>query len=75
MATALGRKSQGNKREVDTATMDHIIATTYAKAISGQLIEDKTDLANKIAIMIHKPNQTWKEASKRYRTPKTFFTS
>jgi hypothetical protein len=55
--------------------MDHIIATTYAKAISGQLIEDKADLANKIAIMIHKPNQTWKEASERYRTPKTFFTS
>ena len=71
----LEERAKATREKYNTATMDHIIATTYAKAISGQLIEDKTDLANKIANMIHKPNQTWKEASERYRTPKTFFTS
>jgi len=71
----LEERAKATREKYDTATMDNIIATTYAKAISGQLIEDKTDLANKIANMIHKPNQTWKDASERYRTPKTFFTS
>ena len=69
----LKQKAEATRRKYTKDKLDHILTTTFAEAMAGSLIENKTDLKDRIVDMIQKPNPTWREAKKNYEQPTTFF--
>ena len=53
--------------------MDEITKTTYAAAMSGDLIQDRNDLTRRITDIITNPNQKWKKAKVDYEIPRDYF--
>ena len=62
------KKTKYNKRK-----MDEITKTTYAAAMSGDLIQDRNDLTRRITDIITNPNQKWKKAKVDYEIPRDYF--
>ena len=50
-----------------------ISKTTYAAAMSGDLIQDRDDLTRRITDIITNPNQKWKKAKVDYEIPRDYF--
>jgi len=50
-----------------------ISKTTYAAAMSGDLIQDRDDLTRRINDIITNPNQKWKKAKVDYEIPRDYF--
>jgi len=53
--------------------IDEITKTTYAAAMRGDLIQDRTDLTRRITDIITNPNEKWKKAKKEYQLPTDYF--
>eukprot|EP00984_Skeletonema_dohrnii_P001831 scaffold605_cov85-Skeletonema_dohrnii-CCMP3373.AAC.2 len=71
--THLEEKAEKTKTNYSKRKMDEITKTTYAAAMSGDLIQDRNDLTRRITDIITNPNQKWKKAKVEYEIPRDYF--
>ena len=71
--THLEEKAEKTKTNYSKRKMDEITKTTYAAAMSGDLIQDRNDLTRRITDIITNPNQKWKKAKVDYEIPRDYF--
>ena len=69
----LEEKAEKTKTNYSKRKMDEITKTTYAAAMSGDLIQDRNDLTRRITDIITNPNQKWKRAKVDYEIPRDYF--
>lgn len=66
-------KAEESKTRYSKRKLEEITETSYAAAIKGNFIKDRTDLTTRITNIITNPNKKWKEAKKDHEIPSDYF--
>ena len=66
-------KAEESKTRYSKRKLIEITKTSYAAAIKGDFIKDRTDLTTRITNIITNPNKKWKEAKKDHEIPNDYF--
>mmetsp|Transcript_15032 Transcript_15032/g.21352 ORF Transcript_15032/g.21352 Transcript_15032/m.21352 type:complete len:174 (-) Transcript_15032:202-723(-) len=66
-------KAEETKTRYSKRKLEEITKTTYAAAMKGDFIKDRTDLTARITDIITNPNKKWKEAKRDHEIPSDYF--
>ena len=71
--TYLKTKAEKTKKIYSKRKIDEMTSTSFATAMSGNLIKDRDDLTSRITEIITNPNEKWKKAKLDYQLPPNYY--
>eukprot|EP00985_Skeletonema_marinoi_P017916 scaffold9922_cov166-Skeletonema_marinoi.AAC.1 len=71
--THLKTKAEETKKIYSKRKIDEMTSTSFATAMSGNLIKDRDDLTTRITEIITNPNEKWKKAKLEYQLPPNYY--